>query len=77
MEYDFKGYCLLIVDGSSDVIIMVLCIWVNFGSGNGLLPNGNKPLSDPVLIYHEYNPQEYIFIHFQCYQFCYQSWEYI
>ena len=26
------------------------CWWtVNFGSGNGLMPSGNKPLSEPVL----------------------------
>ena len=26
------------------------CIFVNFGSGNGLLPDGNKPLPQPVLV---------------------------
>ena len=24
-------------------------IWVNIGSGNGLLPDGTKPLPDPML----------------------------
>ena len=28
-------------------------IWVNIGSGNGLLPDGTKPLSEPMLIYHQ------------------------
>ena len=28
-------------------------IWVNIGSGNGLLPDVTKPLSDPMLIYHQ------------------------
>ena len=27
-------------------------IWVNICSGNGLLPSGNKPLPEPMLIYH-------------------------
>ena len=26
-------------------------IWVNIGSGNGLLPDGIKPLSEPMLTY--------------------------
>ena len=29
---------------------MVAEIWVNIGSGNGLLPDGTKPLPEPVLI---------------------------
>ena len=28
-------------------------IWVNIGSGNGLLPDGTKPLLEPVLTYHQ------------------------
>ena len=28
-------------------------IWVNIGSGNGLLPDGTKPLPEPVLAYHQ------------------------
>ena len=31
-------------------------IWVNIGSGNGLLPNGTKPLPEPMLTYHKYGP---------------------
>ena len=27
-------------------------IWVNIGSGNGLLPEGTKPLPEPMLTYH-------------------------
>ena len=26
-------------------------IWVNIGSGNGLLPDGTKPLPEPMLTY--------------------------
>ena len=26
-------------------------IWVNIGSGNGLLPDGTKPLTEPMLTY--------------------------
>ena len=32
---------------------MMKYIWVNIGSGNGLLPDGNKPLSEPMLTYHQ------------------------
>ena len=28
-------------------------IWVSIGSDNGLLPEGTKPLSDPMLTYHK------------------------
>ena len=28
-------------------------IWVNIGSGNGLLPDGIKPLPEPTLTYHQ------------------------
>ena len=27
--------------------------WVNIGAGNGLLPDGTKPLPEPMLIYHQ------------------------
>ena len=27
-------------------------IWVNIGSGNGLLPDGTKPLPEPMLTCH-------------------------
>ena len=27
--------------------------WVNIGPGNGLLPDGTKPLPEPLLIYHQ------------------------
>ena len=30
---------------------MVIEIWVNIGSGNALLPDGTKPLPEPMLIY--------------------------
>ena len=28
-------------------------IWVNIGSGNGLLPDGTKPLPEPMLTNHQ------------------------
>ena len=28
-------------------------IWVNIGSGNGLVPDGTKPLPEPMLTYHQ------------------------
>ena len=30
---------------------MVTEIWVNIGSGNGLLPRGTRPLNEPMLIF--------------------------
>ena len=35
---------------------MVPEIWVNIGSGNGLLPHGTKPLPEPMLTYHHKGP---------------------
>ena len=35
---------------------MVTCIYVNIGSGNGLMPDGNKPLPEPMLTHdHTYS----------------------
>ena len=31
-------------------------IWINIGSGNGLLPDGTKPLPEPMLTYHQSSP---------------------
>ena len=28
-------------------------IWVNISSANGLLPDGTKPLPEPILTYHQ------------------------
>ena len=28
--------------------------WVNIGSGNGVLPDGTKPLAEPMLTYQQY-----------------------
>ena len=33
-------------------------IWVNIGSGNGLLPDGTKPLPEPVLTDHQWSPSD-------------------
>ena len=33
---------------------MVIQIWLNIDSGNGLLPDGTKPLPEPMLIYHQW-----------------------
>ena len=35
---------------------MVTDIWVNLGSGNGLMPDGTKPLPEAMLINHEWGP---------------------
>ena len=31
-------------------------IWVNIGTGNGLLPDGTKPLPEPILTFHNLSP---------------------
>ena len=31
-------------------------IWVNIGSGNGLVPDGTKSLPEPMLIYNQLGP---------------------
>ena len=33
-------------------------IWVNIGSGNGLLPDGTKPLPEPMLSDHQWSPSD-------------------
>ena len=35
-------------------------IWVNIGSGNGLLPDGTKPLPEPMLTDHQLGPVRFI-----------------
>ena len=35
-------------------------IWVNIGSGNGLLPDGTKPLPEPMLTDHQWSPMTVI-----------------
>ena len=35
---------------------MTTYIWVNIGSGNGLVPDGTNPLPEPVLTYHQEDP---------------------
>ena len=39
-------------------------IWVNIGSGNGLLSNGTKPLPEPVLTCHQQGPLTFIWGNF-------------
>ena len=39
---------------------MVAYIWVNTGSDNGLLPDGTKPLPEPMLADHQWSPMEFI-----------------
>ena len=39
---------------------MATKIWVNIGSGNGLLPDGTKPLPEPMLTDHQWSPVTFI-----------------
>ena len=44
---------------------MAIEIWVNIGSGNGLLPDGTKPLLEPMLTDHQWGPVTFILGQFQ------------
>ena len=44
-------------------------IWVNIGSSNGLLPDGTKPLPEPMLTYHQWS-----FVVFTLQQFTASAW---
>ena len=39
-------------DATQQAIRSTSQIWVNIGSGNGLLPDGTKPLPEPMLTYY-------------------------
>ena len=43
-------------------------IWVNIGSGNGLLPDGTKPLPEPMLTDHKWSQVTFILglFHMRC-----------
>ena len=38
--------------------------WVNIGSANGLLPDGTKPLPEPMLTYRQYGPVAFILVRY-------------
>ena len=41
------------------------CVWVNIGSGNGLLPDGTKPLPEPMLTSHSWGSMAFTWEQFQ------------
>ena len=51
----FNGHVIFMYAGIKVELIVALWrhmateIWVNIGSGNGLLPDGTKPLPEPIL----------------------------
>ena len=53
-------------------------ICVNIGSGNGLLPDGTKPLPEPMLTYHKYGPvviaQELFYNRYHSHQLLKWAW---
>ena len=52
--YEFKLFHQLSLDYCySFAGASVIASWVNLGSGNGLLPDGTKPLPEPMLTYHQ------------------------
>ena len=44
---------------------MVTWIWVNIGSGNGLVPNSTKPLPKPMLVSDQWGPVEFTVSNFE------------
>ena len=54
----------ILKDGSScyqdQVQHMATEIWVNIGSGNGFLPDGTKPLPEPILTCNQLGPVAFI-----------------
>ena len=49
---------------SSDAILWWCGQWVNIGSGNGLLPDGTKPMPEPMLLSHWWDPVAFSLEHF-------------
>ena len=47
--------------------IIWLQIWVYIDSGNGLLPNGTKPLPEPTLTYHPWGSVAFTEAHWFCF----------
>ena len=45
-------------------------IWVNIGSGNGLIPDGTKPLPEPMLTDEQWSPVTFNFIAGQFHKRC-------
>ena len=45
---------------------MVSYVFVNLGSGNGLVPEGTKPLLESRLTYHQWGPMVFIWGQLQC-----------
>ena len=43
---------------------MMTGIWLNIGTGNGLLPDNTKPLTNPMLINHQWGPMTFIWEQF-------------
>ena len=41
-------YCVLLFETDQFGLVMKLSVWVNIGSGNGLLPNGTRGSLEPV-----------------------------
>ena len=39
---------------------MATKIWINIGSGDGLLRDGTKPLPEPLLTDHQWNPAPFL-----------------
>ena len=53
-SYDVYDKTVMISIHSILFFEMATEIWVNVGSGNGLVPDGTKPLPERMLTYHKY-----------------------
>ena len=55
---------------------MTIQIWVSIGPGNGLLPDGTKPLPEPMLTYHQWSLVAFTWgqFHMKCSRYLPLTW---
>ena len=41
--------------GNTETWIVIGSVWINIGSGNGVLPESSKPLPEPILTYYQWD----------------------
>ena len=71
-------YVMVILTHCGQVTTIWWQIWVYIGSGDGLLPDGTKPLPEPMLTYYQLGPLAFMWGHFhektRRYQSAKQDW---
>ena len=59
-EFENHTFKIIAISPRGQWVNMVTQILVNIGSGNGLLPDGTKPLPEPMFTYCKYGPVMFI-----------------